>query len=304
MTEPSLNLNNVASISASAVLVSLSIGHWSGRMQDKRASEDVTVANNAEADVAKVSKQLLGKCDSLKAIHKFAANARSAHYAMTVPWSDSGLRLCASVKYPDYEATMSALQQEYEKLCEPFYNEYDWLVQQAQLKLGKLFCADDYPSRQRIMEKFYFRYTPIPVPDTGDWRIDLNNQTAQDVWDEARTKYAQFYGEQIRAAMNDVWSEVRKVTDHMSERLDFTGDGDKKKFHNTLVSNVLDVVDKMSAYNLAGDPTMEAARLKLKDALRGITPDALREDPSLRADTKRSVDEVRRIIDNLPGLGF
>lgn len=304
MNEPSLNLDNVASISHSAVLVSLSIGHWSGRILDKRASEDVTTQNNAEADVAKVSKQLLGKCDTLKAIHKFAANARSTHYAMTVPWSDSGLRLCASVKYPDYEHAMTLLQQEYEKMLQPFYDEYDWLVQQAQLKLGTLFCADDYPSRQRVMEKFYFRYTPIPVPDTGDWRIALNNQTAQDVWDDARQKYSQFYAEQIKTAMNDVWSEVRKVADHMSERLDYSGDADKKKFHNTLVSNMVDVIDKMSAYNLSNDATMEDARTRLLDAVRGVTADGLRDDPALRAETKKRVDEVRKMIDNLPGIGF
>jgi hypothetical protein len=32
-----------------------------------------------------------------------------------------------------------------------------------------------------------------------------------------------------------------------------------------------------------------------------VTPEALREDPGLRADTKRKVDEI---IKNLPGLGM
>jgi gamma-glutamylcyclotransferase (GGCT)/AIG2-like uncharacterized protein YtfP len=304
MNQPSLNMNNVASIASSAVLISLSIGSWSGRMLDRRASEDVTTQANAEADVAKVSKQLLGKCDSLKAIHKFAANARSAHYAMTVPWSDSGLRLCASMKYPDYVTTMSALQQEFGKLCPEFYDEYDWLVQQAQLKLGTLFCADDYPARQQITNKFYFNFTAIPVPEVGDWRVDMSNQTAKDVWDEARNQYAQFYNEQIAVAMNDVWGEVRQAVEHMSERLDYTDDSTKKKFHNTLVSNMMGVVDKMSAYNLSNDPTMEDARIKLSNALRGITAESLRQEPHLRVETKRRVDEVKRIIDNLPGLGF
>jgi hypothetical protein len=38
--------------------------------------------------------------------------------------------------------------------------------------------------------------------------------------------------------------------------------------------------------------------------MRGITPDALREDAYLRAQTKRQVDAVRKTIDNLPSLGF
>jgi hypothetical protein len=39
--------------------------------------------------------------------------------------------------------------------------------------------------------------------------------------------------------------------------------------------------------------------MKLEDTLRGITPDALREDAFLRAETKRAVDKV---IATLPSL--
>ena len=44
---------------------------------------------------------------------------------------------------------------------------------------------------------------------------------------------------------------------------------------------------------------METARIKLEDALRGVTADGLREDAYLRAETKRTVDEV---INSLPSL--
>jgi hypothetical protein len=49
---------------------------------------------------------------------------------------------------------------------------------------------------------------------------------------------------------------------------------------------------------------MDNASRKLKQALQGVTADALREDAYLRAETKAKVDEVTRIIDNLPGLGM
>jgi hypothetical protein len=38
---------------------------------------------------------------------------------------------------------------------------------------------------------------------------------------------------------------------------------------------------------------------RLEDTLRGVTPDALREDGYLRAETKRAVDEI---IKSLPSL--
>jgi hypothetical protein len=46
---------------------------------------------------------------------------------------------------------------------------------------------------------------------------------------------------------------------------------------------------------------MEQARIELDDVLRGVTPDALREDDYLRSQTKQSVDEV---IKTLPSINF
>ena len=73
------------SISTAAMLVELSIGTWTGRKLDKRASKDVTSQNNAATGVASVSKRLLGDCAELDAVQKFAANARNIHYACTMP---------------------------------------------------------------------------------------------------------------------------------------------------------------------------------------------------------------------------
>jgi hypothetical protein len=67
---------------------------------------------------------------------------------------------------------------------------------------------------------------------------------------------------------------------------------------------VTDIVEMMGACNLTNDPVMAEAERKLSVALRGVTPDALREDAYLRAETRRQVEEVKRVIDNLPSMGF
>ena len=73
----------------------------------------------------------------------------------------------------------------------------------------------------------------------------------------------------------------------------------KKVFRDTLVSNVVDLVDLLDVCNVTGDSQMSAMRMKLDDALRGITPDALREDGYLRAETKRAVDDVIKALPSI-----
>ena len=67
------------------------------------------------------------------------------------------------------------------------------------------------------------------------------------------------------------------------------------------MSNVTEVLDLLKAFNVNDDRDMEMAHKKLRHALNGVTPEALREDDHLRLDTKRTVDEV---IKNLPSIGI
>jgi hypothetical protein len=300
MNAPTISAPSIAS---SAVLIDLSISTWTGRKLDKRASNDVTAQNNAAKGVANVHKKLLGDCAELDAVQKFAANARNAHYAMTMPWSDLGMRLCPTKKYIDgngYERTMTELQTEFFRLTEAFLNAYDWEIQNAQLKLGALFSSDDYPSRDSLAAKFKFRFVAIPLPDAGDWRLDIGNEAATAM----REQYEKFYGDQLREAMADVWKRAHEALTKMSERLDYADDTTKKVFRDTLVTNVQEIVDLLDTMNITADPAMTEAHKRLDAAMQGITPDALREDAYLRAQTKRQVDDVRKIIDSLPGLGF
>ena len=293
-------------IPSSSVLIDLSISCWTGRKLDKRASNDVTTQNNAAKGVANVHKKLLGDCAELDAVQKFAANARNTHYAMTMPWSDLGMRLCPTKMYvgttnnEGYERTMTALQAEFFRLTEAFLNAYDWEIQNAQLKLGALFNADEYPTRDSLAAKFKFRFVPVPLPDAGDWRLDINNE-ARAVMQQ---QYEQFYNEQVTTAMNDVWRRAYDALTKMSERLDYADDETKKVFRDTLVTNMQDIVDLLDAMNITNDTHMAEAHRRLDAAMRGVTPDALRGDAYLRAATKRQVDEVKKIIDNLPGIGF
>lgn len=296
---------NVPSIASSAVLIDLSISTWTGRKLDKRASQEVVNQNNAAKGVANVSKKLLGDCAELDAVQKFAANARNIHYAMTTPWSDLGLRLCTTRAYlgsdtrAGYEKEMSGLQQEFFRLVDLFLQAYDWEIQNAQLKLGSLFNPDEYPTVEDLKTKFRFRFAAMPVPEAGDWRLDVGNEAAESL----RGQYEKFYGDQLKTAMGDVWQRTYEVLSKMSERLDYGDDANKKIFRDTLVSNVKDMVTMLNDFNVTNDPVMTKAARDLEQALEGVTPEALREDAYLRAQTKQQVDAVRKTIDSL-GLGW
>lgn len=287
----------VPSISGSAMLVELSIRNWAGRKLDKSASQKVTLDNRASTGVANVNKKLLGDCAELGAVLKFAANARNTHYSMTMPWSDTGMRLLPSSKYFKYNEVMLALKIEYFELVEGFLNSYNWEITQAQVKLGDLFNPDEYPSVSSLQSKFGMSFTYIPLPEAGDWRLDIEAGAKE----ELAQHYQSYYRTQLEAAMADVNRRAQDVLVRMSERLDYGDKETKKVFRDSLVTNVLEIVDLMDACNLTGDQTMKDNAQTLRDALMGLDADDLRGDVRLRLSTKKTIDAV---IASLPTLGF
>ena len=292
---PNMESPVVPSIASSAMLCELSISTWTGRKKDKRASEEVTTSNKASAGVANVSKKLLADCAELVAIQKLTANIRNMHYNMTMPWSDTGLRLLPTAQYFKYHEQMTAMQNEYNSLVDTFLRDYDNEIINAQLKLGDLFDLFEYPTVDSLRHKFGFRLSYIPLPDAGDFRIDVGNEAT----DQIRTEYQSYYSRQLENAMNDVWQRAYDALSRMSERLDYQDNENKKIFRDTLVSNVTDMVELLHVCNVTGDSQMSALANQLDETLRGVTPDALREDAYLRAETKRTVDNV---IKSLPSL--
>ena len=287
--------SNAPTLASSAMLGELNISNWIGRKKDKRASQDVIDQNHAATGVANVNKKLLADSDKLRAIQQLVTATRAMHANMTMPWSNSGLRLLPTAQYFKYNQAMTEMQNEFYRLVEDFLDSYNDEVIDVQVKLGDLFSRDDYPTVEALRRKFAFSINYMPLPDAGDFRVDIGNEALTEV----QQKYQDFYTKQYNTAMNDVWTRLHKALTSMSERLDYTDTENKKIFRDTLVSNVTDMIELLRVCNVTNSTQMAAMADSLEEAMSGVTPDALRDDDTFRAETKAAVDAA---IKSLPSL--
>lgn len=299
MTQLEMNFTPaVPSIASSSMLVELGIGVWSGRKLDKRASEEVTTAKQADKGVARVTKSLLGNCDELDALVKFGANVRSIHYNSTLPWSDMGPRLLPTTRYFAYHKNMSALQAEFYRMVDAFIAAYDLEVAAAQAKLGDLFDVSEYPNADELRQKFAMKFNYIPLPDAGDWRLDIANDALSSLKEQYQTHYAN----QLTGAMNDIWKRLYETLSTLSRQLsDQTEEGKTPKIYTSVFDRALEVIDLMETCNITGDVTMQTMQRRLAQAFKGVTVDGIKDDAYLRRDTKQAIDAA---IKALPSLGF
>lgn len=288
----------VQSISSSSMLVELGIGVWTGRRQDKKASEEVTVANHADKGVARVTKSLLGNCDELDALVKFAANVRNLHYNSTLPWSDMGPRLLPTPRYFAYHKNMSALQAEFFRMVDAFVAAYDLEVAAAQAKLGDLFDVREYPNASELRQRFSFKFNYIPLPDAGDWRLDIANEALASL----QAQYQSHYAGQLESAMKDIWKRLYETLNTLSRQLsDKTEDGKTPRIYASVFERMQEVLELMETCNMTGDMQMQLMQRKLATAFRGVSAEAVKDDAYLRRDTKQAIDAA---IKSLPSLDF
>jgi hypothetical protein len=286
----------VPSISSSSMLVDLSISMWAGRKGDKRASEEVASANNAQKGVARVTKSLLGDCDELDALVKFGAHAHSVNRNSTLPWSDSGPRLLPTARYFAYHKNMSAMQAEFYRMVDRLIDVYDLEVSQVQAKLGDLFDVRDYPTADDIRKKFSFKFNYIPLPEAGDWRLDIGNEALASLQEQ----YQAHYAGQLDSAMRDIWTRLYKTLSTLSAQLsDKTEDGKTPKIFASVFDRALEIIDMMETCNITGDTTMQVMQRRLSQTFKGVTLDAVKDDAYLRRETKQAIDAA---IKNLPSL--
>jgi hypothetical protein len=287
---------SVPSISSSAMLVELSIGMWTGRKKDKKASEEAASANNAQKGVTRVTKDLLFECEELNALVTFAANVRNSHYNSTLPWSDMGPRLLPTPRYFAYHKNMSALQAEFIRLRDLLLNVYDLEVAQQQAKQGNLYNPDEYPTSEQLRSKFSFRLNYVPLPDAGDFRLDIGNEALASLQEQ----YQAHYTGQVDAAMRDIWQRLYKTLSTLSAQLsDQTADGKTPKIFASVFDRALEIIDMMETCNITGDMTMQVMQRRLSQAFKDVTIKDIKDDAYLRHETKQAIDAA---IKNLPSL--
>jgi len=283
------------SISSSAMIVDFNASVYTARKKDHKASEEVNYANSADKGIANVSKNLLGNCAELQAIQKFVGNLRNLHYSMTLPWSDNGSRLITTAAFFKYNDDMTRLIDEGWDLVRAFGDVYEWKIMDAQATNGSLWNRDEYLTKDAVMQKFSFRLNYTPLPEAGDFRIDIGNEAMTQI----KSKYTAHYTTQIEGAMNDLWHRLYDNLTTLARQLDVNEEGKGNRLYDSVFEQALNLTEMLGTCNVTQDTQMEAMRRRLEDVLHGTNLEQIKNSPTFREETRTKLTAA---IAALPSL--
>ncbi len=278
-------------IANSAVLVRLNISVWGASKRNKDLENEVARGKNADPKAMRMYDNLMVGSTGHKDVQKHAANVRLWHTNMTLPWDERGYRLCPTSLFLDYKSQHNLKKAAFDSMLDTFRVKYFSYRETARQYRGDMFNEEDYPPVAEVMSKFAWNFVVAPVPESGHLCIDLPEQEMQELRQscdaEVDRKVAEAAKENEKRLLKELQGISAKCTD--------TGDDDeddKKRWHDTFVTNPIDLCRMLKHMNLSNDPKVEEARQRLEDVMAGKTKEMFKDSSTIRQEVKDEVDSI------------
>lgn len=208
---------------------------------------------------------------------------------MTVPWLDDGVRMLNSAAYFDFTEQV----RHHRALCIQAVNELraKWpaIVDADRVRFEKaghadLFDPTNYP--HDIESYFNTDVQVFPIPTVADFRVDVSDEDKKAMEKaiiDAETQAASY-------VVTQMLDPVKRLVEKLSVPIGQEG----AIFRNSLIENVLDMVNRVPALNIAQDQNVADTAKQIKEALlvHASHPDVLRESPIVRDKVRSNMEEI------------
>lgn len=282
-------------LSERAVLAGLHMGVWSGSSHDRDVTEEVSDTHGADLkDSGRYVKQLISR-KALRHVSSNANLARRTHRLLTLPWNDDA-RILSTAGYAAYVEQMRLKRISFEASVTEFCSQLPDLIEEAKKRLGSMFDAEEYPTADQILKKFWIDVEISAVPEAGDFRAELSNASVNAIVKDIEKRTEQ----RLQQAVNDVFGRIADVTGKMVERLRLYKPGNggpaENTFRDSLVYNVKEMADLIPSLNITNDERLTALHQRLINDLAEHPPEVLRENDRLRESTADKAEAILKKV--------
>jgi hypothetical protein len=278
-------------ITEKAMLAAVHISIWTAVKHDRKISRDVADQHGAHQGAGRYNKQLLHGAAKLEELRTLAGQVRSYFYKVTLPWSDEGFRLLPSNLYFEQTARMREFEASFEQGVESFLKVYPQYIEQVRPELNGLFREEDYPIPDKLRKKFGVKTEILPIPSGSDFRVEMSA--------EEQSRVAREIDANVRLSLargtEDLWKRLREVVSHMVDRLNEP----ESRFHATMVTNVVDLVELLPRLNVNGDSDLNRFAEQVKERLCNYSAQDLKKHDLLRVTAAADAANIVAEMDDL-----
>ena len=92
--------------------------------------------------------------------------------------------------------------------------------------------------------------------------------------------------------MKAPWERLHTTLTAMSEKLTYKDGDEKKRYHDSLLTNAQDLCGLLTKLNVTNDPKLEEARQELERSILGVSIESIKDSGYEREVLKNKVDAI------------
>jgi hypothetical protein len=242
-------------------------------------------AFGAEQEYLRAGKKILDtNHPAYKAVTAIRSQARSYWREISLPYPEPGIRLIPRGKVDQFVTSVESFRRSLSEAVYELEHHYRSLRDDARRKLGDLFNASDYPDT--LTDLFSIEYEfPSVEPPNYLFRLD------PELYETECSRMRARFDEAVQLAEQAFLEELGNLVSHLSERLtdDSTG---PKVFRDSAVQNFSEFFQRFRELNVKSNPELEELVVEAEHVIRGLGPQALRDNRRLR---QQVVDQLREV---------
>jgi hypothetical protein len=275
-----------------AVRVSI---RWFGIRRSLTAEQKAEAAEpfGAEAKFLSAGKKLLDNtAPAFKAVTTVRGKVIAFWKSMSLPYPEPGVRLIRQDRIEGFTEQMQEFQEELAEAVANLDRHYSDLMSAARQRLGSLYNPGDYPESLSELFSIDFDFPSVEAPA---YLRQLNPQ----LYEEECRRVQQRFDEAVRLAEEAFAAELAKLVSHLTERLSGSEDGKPKTFRNSCVENLTEFFQRFRQLNIRSSEQLDSLVADAQRIIRGVEPQALRDDQGLRQHVATEMSRVQGMLDGL-----
>jgi hypothetical protein len=211
--------------------------------------------------------------------------------AMSLPYPEPGLRLIRQDSIDPFDAQMQRFTQDLHDAVQALDEHYAQLRQAAKDRLGRLYCASDYPPHLREAFALCWDFPAVQPPD---YLLRLRPE----LYEQERSRIAARFEEAVKLAEQAFASEFADLLSHLTERLS-SSTGHPKVFRDSAVGNLKTFFERFRQLNVRSNEQLDELIASAQKLLEDVEPQQLRDSGSLRHQIRSQLGTIRGELDEL-----
>lgn len=232
------------SIQDAAILVDLTLGKFTNKVEDKEAQQKLVEIYECDSKAISSKKTILSK--PLKPILAIFSQCYTYHIKTTLPWEDRSWRLLPYIKFFDYTEEIRSYKDQLTTSLIELEKTYQNDILNDEPFLKGLQKISDYPTFENLAKQFKIEMNVGPVASSEDFRIKCGNDTLDDL----KKSFEERQNGLLDKITKDLYTRLTEPLVHLVTTL---VDPSTKSYHKSLLTNIESAANLVASYNLTND---------------------------------------------------